>query len=37
MIPKSKVHAVDIKVDDALQFVLSAGVSSGKKSGVEQT
>jgi len=37
MIPKSKTKAVDMNVEDALQFVLTAGVTSEKKSDDEQS
>jgi uncharacterized membrane protein len=36
MIPRSKIRAVDMNVEDALQFVLTAGVTSEKKSDTEQ-
>lgn len=32
MVPKSKVQAIDMKVEDALQFVLTAGVSAEQES-----
>jgi len=31
MVPKSKIQAVDMKVDQAMQFVLTAGVSADDK------
>jgi uncharacterized membrane protein len=31
MVPKSKIHPVDLKVDQAMQFVLTAGVSAEDK------
>jgi uncharacterized membrane protein len=36
IIPRSKIRAVDMNVEDALQFVLTAGVTSEKKSDTEQ-
>ncbi len=36
MIPRSKIRALDMNVEDALQFVLTAGVTSEKKSDTEQ-
>lgn len=31
MVPKNKIHPVDLKVDQAMQFVLTAGVSAEDK------
>jgi uncharacterized membrane protein len=32
MVPKDRIQPVDLKVDEAMQFVLTAGVSSEGKS-----